>query len=507
MAVVIKLDERQFRLADMPYLPQTVDDLYAAMMATKKANCPDWTDDSPSDFGNMLAWIFSTLAKWIVDNMERTKNNLYVGTTADREAMRLLCQLIGYQLGEGAAASANVTFTMETPHDAFTIPAGTKVATLETTDQDAIIFETSADEYVNADAASATVSCVQGETISEEIIGSSTAEVHQRFALARKPVVWQSETVEVLDGSWTEWTRVDSFVDSGSTDKHYRIEVNEARDYYIVFGDGVNGAIPIRGTNNIRATYRKGGGTVGNVAANTIMELLSTVSYVESVTNVAKASGGVDRETLDHARIYGPASIRTNNRMVTIQDIENLCAAYRSAKYGGVVHAIAYEVGHWMAQVRVVPQAGGAVSAGLKAELEDYLENKRMIGTIVNVVEAEYVYVDITAEVNVLPNYSTSEVAAKVRENLVAFLSPRYQDQATGLYPHTFGRNLYKADLFRVIQSTPGVDFCQITEPSGDTIVAKYQIAEVGDINITATGQRGAVSYYNAENRLLGGNS
>ncbi len=498
---VIKLDERQFHLADMPYLPQTVDDLFAAMMATKKANCPDWTDDSPSDFGNMLAWIFSTLAKWIVDNMERTKNNLYIGTTNDREAMRLLCELIGYQLGEGAAAAAEVTFTMATSHDAFTIPAGTKVATVESADQEAIVFETSEDESVNADAESAVVSCVQGETITEEIVGSSTAEVHQRFALARKPVVWQSETVEVLDGSWTAWSRVDSFVDSDSTDKHYRLETNEARDYFIVFGDGVNGAIPIRGTNNIRVTYRKGGGTVGNVAANTITEILSTVSYVESVTNAAKATGGIDRETLDHARIYGPASVRTNDRMVTLQDIQSLCTSYRSTKYGGVVHAIAYEVGHWMAQVRVVPQAGGAVSAGLKNELETYLRAKRMIGTIVEVVEAEYVYVDITAEVNVLPNYSSSEVAAKVRENLVAFLSPRYQDQKTGLYPHTFGRNLYKADLFRVIQSTAGVDFCQITEPVGDTIVAKYQIAEVGDISVTASGQRGVVSYYNAENR------
>lgn len=41
-----------------------------------------------------------------------------------------------------------------------------------------------------------------------------------------------------------EWVMKSSFIDSMSKDKHYTVEVNQDNTVTIIFGDGVNGAIP-----------------------------------------------------------------------------------------------------------------------------------------------------------------------------------------------------------------------------------------------------------------------
>jgi len=336
MPAIIRDTERVFPLQAVPYLDVSLDDLFQSLLSIKRANCPNWTDENTSDLGIQLLWMFAVQCHWLKTHLERAKDDCYIGTTTDRESMRLLCELVDYQLGSATAASVVVTHNCESGHPEYTIPAGTQVATEETHDRPAVIFETAAAELVLVTDDSADIICIHGETISQEIVGSSDGTTGQHFALRHKPVISQSEMVEVYAGAWETWTRVNNFVDSEATDKHYRIEVHEDNTCHVIFGDGVNGQIPWRGTNNIRVTYRKGGGIVGNVAANTITELLSAVDYVESVNNAAAASGGTDRETLDHARMHAPAALKSLDRAVTAEDIESLCADYTSSTYGGL---------------------------------------------------------------------------------------------------------------------------------------------------------------------------
>lgn len=505
MLIVIPDTTRTFPAHAVPYMDAGLDDLYNFMVTVKRANCPLWTDESPSDFGMQLINLFAVIATYIVTQANRAKNNTYIGATQNRESMRALCKLINYELGEGTSAGVTATFTCEGGHPGFTIPAGTQISTPDTNDQDSIVFETGADEVVGAAVTSVDVICNQGITTTEEVLGQSNGTSHQRFTLLQASVIWHSETVEVYDGVWTTWTMVDDFIDSLPTSQHYRTELGTEGVYSIVFGDGVNGAIPPVRTNNIRATYRVGIGALGNVAAGVITEVVSSVTYLEAVTNAAASTGATDRETLEHARHFAPANIRTLQRAVTLEDIETLCTAHVSTTYGGIAQAKAHVVSSYLAHVAVVPATGGLPSSALRTELANMLTSYTMVGTSIQVVDPAYVSVDISASITALASYHLATVAGQVEARLQNFLSSEYQDPDTGLYPHAFGRNIYLSDVYAIIRNTAGVDHCQIIAPTSNTIVEDYQIATPGTITITAYGDETAPAFHDSRLDLKAG--
>lgn len=490
--------DRKYPLTQVPYLDIGLDDLFDYLLTVRRANCPDWTDESMADFGTMVQWIFAVLSKWMTAHIERAAGESFIGTATARQSMRRLCELLaGYQLGEGTPASVTVTFTCEAGHPEFTIPAGTQVSTKETRTQPGIIFETAAAQLVTVGTSAVAVVCTQGETISDEVLGSSDGSTDQSFKLSRNAGIRHSETVDVFDGyEWVEWDRVNNFVLSDADDADYRVENDDDGTYWIIFGDGIRGRIPPRGVNNVRVTYRIGGGASGNVGVGVITELLSSVTYVESVTNAAAAAGGSDKETLEHARLFAPASIRTLDRGVTLEDYETLCREYLSATFGGIANAKAYSIGGMLVRVMIVPEAGGYPASGLKSELQAYLEPRRSACMGVTVIDPTYKLIDIDADVVALSNYSPSQIAAGIRDRIMAHLSPTYQDQETGLYPHGFGRNVNLSDLYEIIDGTTGVDHCTINAPTANIIVLDYEIADVGEISIDVTTPTGESSHF-----------
>src|SRR5205807_1851909 len=98
----------------------------------------------------------------------------------------------------------------------------------------------------------------------------------------------------------------------------------------VSIGDGTNGAVPPRGAQ-LAVSYRTGGGRLSNVEAGTITKLTKTYktsagkAVKVTVTNPARASGGDDRETEEHGKLYGPRSLRTAERSVSKGDYET-CA-------------------------------------------------------------------------------------------------------------------------------------------------------------------------------------
>ena len=145
----------------------------------------------------------------------------------------------------------------------------------------------------------------------------------------------------------------------------------------------------------------------------------------------------------------------------------------------------------------IVPKAGGNPSSGLKAELQIYVDNRKMICTSVTVANPNYKVVAITATIYALPNYSANQVAASARDAIYALISPAYQDPVTGIYPHEFGRNVNISDLYSAIDSALGVDYINMTVPSANVMVNDYEIAEPGVITLTIQTSDGNLSYFN----------
>ncbi|ETW96895.1 MAG: hypothetical protein ETSY2_45590, partial [Candidatus Entotheonella gemina] len=201
-----------------------------------------------------------------------------------------------------------------------------------------------------------TIRSTQAATSRNEILGSSNGNPDQILTTAQTPVLpgqqlevreWEMPSAAeqaaqaALEGSdaltlddagqpdeiWVRWHARPDLYASGPRDRHYTID-RVSGD--IRFGNGRQGMIPPLGQNNIRmASYRYGGGTRGNRASATIVELKSSLPYIKEVFNDEPSTGGADQESLECVKERGPAGLRHRDRAVTAQDLENLAYAAR----------------------------------------------------------------------------------------------------------------------------------------------------------------------------------
>ena len=182
------------------------------------------------------------------------------------------------------------------------------------------------DQYVIA-------SVVQGKTVADDPIGSSNGTANQSFTITRDNFIFGSETVTVDD---EEWTYVDNFLSSNPQSKVYTVTLSENDRAIIQFGDGVEGKIPPVGQGNISIEYRYNAEEDGNVGANTITVDKTSLTYVNSIYNPRQASGwaeaeGATTESLERAKILGPASLRVKNVALNGDDAIVLAKAFISS--------------------------------------------------------------------------------------------------------------------------------------------------------------------------------
>jgi hypothetical protein len=133
-----------------------------------------------------------------------------------------------------------------------------------------------------------TVWAVHGETVADEVLGSSDANPGLAFVVAQRPVqpgqrlrvrepepppeaeerelvtvegrgpvTISRDTAGLPDEVWVRWLEVPDLHGSHSRDRHYTMD---ALTGDIRFGDGIHGMIPPAGQSNVRLGYRTGGG-------------------------------------------------------------------------------------------------------------------------------------------------------------------------------------------------------------------------------------------------------
>ncbi len=109
------------------------------------------------------------------------------------------------------------------------------------------------------------------------------------------------------------WQEVDSFFGAAPSDQVYIVRHDEAGETYITFGDGVYGAYPPAGSNNIMAGYRTGAGSA-MPPAMTIRQAVNPLKGLSQVFNPLGAAGGADADSPDAIRKRASASTLTFGR-------------------------------------------------------------------------------------------------------------------------------------------------------------------------------------------------
>lgn len=158
----------------------------------------------------------------------------------------------------------------------------------------------------------------------DELAGLTTDERAELAATRPENVTEQVDEGGDPVAFWVGWTAVPDLSEAGPNNRQYTFDWTTGT---VRFGDGVAGRIPPVGRDNVRASYETGGGSAGNVAAGAVERLVSSVAFVEDVTNHEPADGGVDAETTAQVRRRGPRELRDRNRAVTAVDFERLATA------------------------------------------------------------------------------------------------------------------------------------------------------------------------------------
>lgn len=370
---------------------------------------PEWTSRNSSDFGIVLLQLFAYVADSLNYYADRSANEAFLETATQRGSVIRLARLLGYNPTSTLAATTDLTFSNSTGAD-ITVPAGSQVSTTPTdSDSTPITFETDEDLVVPA-TSSATVGATEGTTVSDEQVGVSDGSVDQTFALFNPDVIQGSVQVFV-DG--VEWNPADHLITCGPYDTCVGFLLDENDVTSLVFGDGANGVVPAAGAI-ITATYRVGGGAAGNVAANTLVNIIDSLPAGLTVLNNSAATGGADSETTDSIRVNASKQFSTNQRAVTLDDYANLAVGVPGVGKASAVSGSLNSVTSY-----VVPQGGGGVDEGgdpttqlaaLLVTVQETLAAAAPASASVTVLPSTYVPINVTVTVHASNTYRQDRV-------------------------------------------------------------------------------------------------
>lgn len=450
------------------YMAKDYESFRQAMIDLIPKKLPEWTDRSEADFGIVLIELFAYMADILSYYQDRIANESFLATAQERRSIIHHLRLIGYELAPAAPASALLTLIVSNDEkDTIQINKGDQFATKSSSTEEDIIFEYTREQPLSInlnnlqkDSAGegfkkyVGIPVQEGKTVptnGEEKLGISDGSPNQSFRLSKPKMIKGSLKIWVKTPAKIDtWELRSSLIFSQHNDKHYFIETDENDYTTVYFGDNVYGQIPEIGAEII-ATYRVGGGAGGNVGSNKITVIskspqLQSLSLPANVTNEIPASGGKDRESIEHAIKFAPKVFRSLNRAVTEKDFINLALSYP-----GVAKARAVSSGWNKVTLYIVPESVQCQKPTdtFKEELIGFFEDKRMVGTFVNIQDPICVPFDIWLKVTVAYNYFADEIKKRVEEAIKALFKLDNVD---------FGQSMYLSKVYEAVEALDGVD-------------------------------------------------
>jgi hypothetical protein len=309
---------------------------------------------------------------------------------------------------------------------------------------------------------------------------------------------------------WRSWTVRDNLDSSTRTDLHILLNSDTGE---ITSGSGERGRLFPRGAI-VLATYRAtlaGGGNLAPGKITTLSKTLHNVALLgkeldelqdslELITNPLGATGGVETETVDHATGRAMENLWAHERLLDLcerfacqsldqiprDEILSVQAPQRAVSLLDLERLALDVAGTQVARVRAWAnlhptypclQAPGVVtvvimpflparrpqpSQGQLHSVRQYLRQRRIVTTRVEVVGPTYLEVHVRARVQAMSGASTDRVRQDILQALDRFLSPQAGDGDQPGWP--FGRDVYRTEILQVIDGVAGVDYVNLLE-------------------------------------------
>lgn len=318
-------------------------DLIALINAKTGKN---WDPSDYSDLGNVLVESFAYMGDIMSHYLDKAANETSIDTAVKLDTLLAFANLYDYKPSGPTPAYVAVTFT-NTSTSSIDIPIGTQVmAPLSYGAYSQVYFETTQSATALAAGQSITLDAYEGKTVNTDRpdlidptynkalpanLGTSDGTANQTFAIYQTGVVDNSIYVYVGQSSaFSTWSYVDNLLEYSPTDNVFTTQRSSDGTMAIVFGDGVNGAIPAA-NQTISAVFKSSVGIAGNVKSLSITEctfvpgnLDPQASSYLSVSNSLAATGGANADSLENIRTKIKAAISTRRRAVTLKDYSDL---------------------------------------------------------------------------------------------------------------------------------------------------------------------------------------
>ena len=474
---------------------------YRELMLQKlREKIPEYTDTSQTDAGIVLLECLANGLDILSLYNDVIANDILLSTTQDRKMACILAENLGYTPYNQTASITPMVFVLNKEKDTQTlIPKGTIVSTNAEDNQVAMTFETVedlvipsgclGDEFDEDSNYLYTVNVAHGSTIRNDLIGTSSETPYQQLKLNFKKVLTDSITLYVNEGSGSkQWKQVSSFLDSGvdENSRVYTVSVDEFDNCYVTFGDGVHGHIPTAQENGITASYRIGGGASGNVQANTITKLVSSIGVVDHVFNpVSSTTLGHDKEPIEEIKYNAPASFRTRDRAVTLQDYSDLIKINNKGNLFGILSSIAIRDSdiHTKANLYCQMRDGYELTKELEEEIHTFFSTRTMVGTTLEIFPYTPQVIDIEATLIINNDYDKAE--------LTNYVTSYVKDTFFGYGQFSFEDEFLKSDLEGQVKETfDGVRSFRINTPLEDIVVpsSKECIITLGRLTLNVIG-------------------
>lgn len=295
-----------------------------------------------------------------------------------------------------------------------------------------------------------------GETVKDEVLGSADAgKPYQSFTLKQAPLTFTpagtasggQSTLEVRVND-LKWTEVETLFGHGPRERIYITEIDDDARTTVQFGDGITGARPPMGSENVTATYRKGIGLEGLVDAGQLSLLMTRPLGAKSVTNPKASEGAQDPQKIEDARENSPITVLTLDRVVSLHDYEDFARAF-----SGIAKSLA--TWSWTGHSRgvfltVAGIDGASVDDGSVLQTDLIAALQKAGDTFVPIVVRGYsgVPFKVGAGIKVDPAYLSDHVIAAIEKALRASFS---------FHARAFGQPVTLSEVISVMQNVPGV--------------------------------------------------
>jgi predicted phage baseplate assembly protein len=309
------------------------------------------------------------------------------------------------------------------------------------------------------------VAATQGATVDEALGSGDASQASQSFTLLQAPVTWvpaanplgAASTLQISVNG-VPWHEVGTFAGHRPDERVYVTATGDDGHVRVTFGDGVHGARLPTGTENVRATYRVGADSSGNIPVGQVGQLTARPLGVSGVGNPLPATGGADPDGPAEARRDIPVAVSAVDRLVSVPDYEDFTRA--RAGIGKASALRLYDGARELVHVTAAGSgdmpldgASGALAA-LRASLAKFGDPQLPV----DAAAREAVLLVIAAKVRV----TTGDTWDVVQPAVQAALTERLSFAARDL-----GQPAYLSEVLAAIHAVPGVDYADVAAFTG----------------------------------------